>query len=178
MDTFVRVMDRISVACAVFAAVLLFSAVLIVCWMVIYRAMGNSAWWEIEVAVYIMVGSVFLASPYTLKTNGHVGVDILGHYLPHSAARIVGIVTGVLSLLVCVYLGYKGLVLTLESIHKSETTGSLLNAPKWPLFITMPVGLGLTALQYIAELFRDPEHLVPKPEAVAHDAAEFHAEPL
>jgi hypothetical protein len=31
------------------------------------------------------------------------------------------------------------------------------NPPKWPLFLSMPLGLGLTALQYVAELFRKLE---------------------
>jgi hypothetical protein len=35
-----------------------------------------------------------------------------------------------------------------------ERTGSIWNPVKWPLYATMPVGMLLTALQYVAELFR------------------------
>jgi TRAP-type mannitol/chloroaromatic compound transport system permease small subunit len=45
--------------------------------------------------------------------------------------------------------------MTLHAYARGETTESSWAAPKWPLFLAMPVGLGLTALQYVAELLRD-----------------------
>jgi TRAP-type C4-dicarboxylate transport system permease small subunit len=78
---------RLSTACAAIAAVMLLIAALVITWSVIYRAMGASTYWEIEFSVYMMVASLFLASPYCLATQGHVGVDLLSHYLPRSLAR-------------------------------------------------------------------------------------------
>ncbi|TXF13306.1 TRAP transporter small permease subunit [Pelomicrobium methylotrophicum] len=154
MRAFIRFADAISVACAVIASVMLFAAVLIVCWMVLYRALGHSTFWELETAVYLMVASVFLGSPYCLKTNGHVSVDLLAHYLPRRGSDILAIFIGVVGFVVCGYLTYVGAELMLKSLHEGETTGSLWNPPKWPLYLTMPLGLGLTALQYIAEILR------------------------
>ena len=82
MRPFVRAVDRLSDALAVVAAVLLIAASIVITWSVVYRALGNSTFWEIEFSVYMMVASLFLASPYTLKTSGHVGVALLSHYLP------------------------------------------------------------------------------------------------
>jgi TRAP-type mannitol/chloroaromatic compound transport system permease small subunit len=45
-------------------------------------------------------------------------------------------------------------VLTVESFAKGERTESTWAPFKWPLFLTMPVGLALTALQYLAEIAR------------------------
>jgi TRAP-type mannitol/chloroaromatic compound transport system permease small subunit len=45
--------------------------------------------------------------------------------------------------------------MTLHAFVRGETTESAWAAPKWPMFLAMPVGLGLTALQYVAELLRD-----------------------
>jgi TRAP-type mannitol/chloroaromatic compound transport system permease small subunit len=55
---------------------------------------------------------------------------------------------------VCLYLTWKGLELTLDAFDKDETSGSAWNPPRWPLFAMMPLGLGLTALQYVAEMMR------------------------
>lgn len=154
MKGLVRVVDAVAVACAVAAAVLLFAAVLVVTWMVIWRTSGHSTFWELESAVYLMVAAVFLGSPYCLKTGGHVGVDLLGHYLPAGPRRAVDLVVIVLGLAVCLYLTKVGIDMVHEAVAKGETTGSLWNPPKWPLYLTMPVGLGLTALQYLAELVR------------------------
>lgn len=147
-------MDRLSTACAAVAAVMLALAALVITWSVIYRAMGASTYWEIEFSVYMMVASLFLASPYTLRTNGHVGVDLLAHFLPVRLARHMRIAIIVVGLLVCVYLAVAGGLLTFDSFLKDEHTESTWAPPKWPLFLTMPLGLGLTALQYVAELAR------------------------
>jgi len=154
---FVRLMDAIAVAAAIIASALLFLASLIVTWMVIYRALGHSTYWELESAVYLMVAAVFLGSPYCLKTRGHVGADLLGYFAPDALRRPVHFAIAVIGLLVCAYLAWIGGELTWRSLAEGERTGSLWNPPKWPLYITMPIGLGLTALQYVAELFRKQE---------------------
>jgi TRAP-type C4-dicarboxylate transport system permease small subunit len=154
MPAFVRAVDRLSIFCAAVAAVMLALAAVIITWSVIYRALGASTYWEIEFSVFMMVGALFLASPYCLATRGHVGVDLLSHYLSERAARRLGIMLALIGLAVCVYLAIVSGVLTIESFGKGERTESTWAPPKWPLYLTMPVGFGLTALQYIADLMR------------------------
>jgi TRAP-type C4-dicarboxylate transport system permease small subunit len=155
LPAFVRAVYRLSTACAAVAALMLLIAALVITWSVFYRAMGASTYWEIEFSVFMMVGSLFLASPYCLATRGHVGVDLLSHYLPKRFARPLGIAIAVVGLAVCVYLAWAGAEMTLHAFARDETTESAWAAPKWPLYLAMPVGLGLTALQYVAELLRD-----------------------
>ena len=57
-------------------------------------------------------------------------------------------------LIVCGYLAIAGGILTVESFIKDEHTESTWAPAKWPLFLAMPVGLALTALQYVAEIAR------------------------
>ena len=87
LPAFTRAVFRLSTACAALAAVMLALAALVITWSIIYRAMGASTYWEIEFSVYMMVAALFLASPYCLATQGHVGVDLLSHYLPRRLAR-------------------------------------------------------------------------------------------
>ena len=155
LPAFVRAVYRISTACAVVAALMLLVAALVITWSIAFRALGGSTYWEIEFSVYLMVASLFLASPYCLATKGHVGVDLLSHYLPARYARSASIAVAAIGLAVCIYLAWAGAEMTLHAFARGETTESAWAAPKWPLFLTMPVGLGLTALQYVAELLRD-----------------------
>jgi TRAP-type C4-dicarboxylate transport system permease small subunit len=156
MRAFVAAVDRVSIACAVIASVMLLAAGLVICWNVIYRASGASTYWEIEFSVYMMVAALFLASPFCLKTNGHVAVDLLSHYLPARASRTMSVVVMVIGLVVCAYLAYAGGLLTYEAWHRGDRSESTWAPRKWPLFLTMPVGFALTALQYVAELMRPP----------------------
>ena len=164
MRTFVRAVDRLGDLLAVVAAVLLVAASIVITWSVIYRALGNSTFWEIEFSVYMMVASLFLASPYTLKTNGHVGVDLLSHYLPQRHRVRLATVVALVGLLVCLYLTVLGAELAWEAWLRGERTESTWAPYKWPLFVTMPVGLGLTALQYVVELIRSPDPGIPAHE--------------
>lgn len=155
LPAFVRAVFRLSTACAAVAAVMLLTAALVITWSVIYRATGASTYWEIEFSVYMMVASLFLASPYCLATQGHVGVDLLSHYLPRALARPLAIGVGLVGLAVCVYLAWAGAELTMHAFARGERTESTWAPLKWPLFLAMPVGLGLTALQYVADLLRE-----------------------
>jgi TRAP-type C4-dicarboxylate transport system permease small subunit len=155
LPAFVRAVFRLSTACAALAALMLLAAALVITWSVFYRAMGASTYWEIEFSVYMMVASLFLASPYCLATQGHVGVDLLSHYLPKRLARPLAIAVGLVGLAVCAYLAWAGAELTLHAFARGERTESTWAPPKWPLYLAMPVGLGLTALQYVADLLRE-----------------------
>lgn len=167
MRHFVRFVDRLSDACAVAAAIMFVAATLIVVWMVAYRAMGNSTYWEIEAAVYLIVGAVLIGSPFCLKTHGHIGVDLVSQLLPARGRQVLTRILAVLGLAVCTYLAWEGLQLTVEAWHSDERSGSLWNPPRWPFFATMPAGLGLTALQYVAEIFRSDPGAKAAPAAPA-----------
>ncbi|UCE32754.1 MAG: TRAP transporter small permease [Burkholderiales bacterium] len=153
-NAFVRFTDRLALACAAIASVFLAIAVVVICWMVVYRAMGNSTYWEIEFAVFMMVAALFLGSPYCLMTSGHVAVDLLSHYLPPDLKRPLAVFVCVVGLLVCLYLAWATGSHTLDVFLSGERTESSWAPPLWPLYLTMPVGFGLTMVQYAAELSR------------------------
>jgi len=150
MQKFSRFMSRVSAACALLASVLLAGAAIVIIWMVSYRTMGYSTSWELELSIFMMVSSLFLASPYTLLTKGHVGVDLLAYYLKPAVVKKLEMFVNVLGMLVCLFLVWLSLEFTLESFAKGERTESMWGPLKWPLYAMMPLGFGLTALQYVA----------------------------
>ena len=156
MDGYRRFVSRISDACAVVAGFLLAVAALIICYMVIRRTAGFSTDWELEFAVFMMVASLFLGSPYCLKTEGHVAVGLMETALPSRSAQWLRFGTQVIGLLVVLFLAYMGLEKTWEVFMKGELTESSWAPPKWPMYATMPIGCFLTALQYIAIIGVDP----------------------
>jgi TRAP-type C4-dicarboxylate transport system permease small subunit len=152
---FVRAVDAGSTALAVAAAACLAAAMLIVVYMVAWRATGHSTYWEIELATYLIVASVLIGSPNSLRTRGHIGVDLVSHLLSPAKRRVLERVLAVLGIAVCLYLAWKGLELTLHAYRTGETSGSSWDPPRWPFFALMPFGLGLTAVQYLAEMLRE-----------------------
>ncbi|MGA0056668.1 MAG: TRAP transporter small permease subunit, partial [Burkholderiaceae bacterium] len=140
MEQYVRGMSRVCDAMALVAALCLATATVVICWMVLYRTLGYSTSWELELGVFLMVCSLFLASPYTLKTKGHVGVDLLSVYLPPATARTLTAITLVVGLAATLFLGFLGLEFALDSFLKGERTESVWAPYKWPLYATMPIG--------------------------------------
>ena len=154
MRNFVRFVDRVSDVCAVLAATMLLGATLIVCWMVAYRSLGNSTYWEIELATYLIVAAVLIGSPFCLKTRGHIGVDLVSELLRPRGRLVLARVLAVFGFAVCLYLTWAGYQLTHAAWEGGDHSGSTWNPLIWPFYATMPLGLGLTALQYVADFFR------------------------
>jgi TRAP-type C4-dicarboxylate transport system permease small subunit len=148
----IRVVDRLAVLLAGVAAGLLTISILVVCWMVGVRLAGHSTYWELEMSIYLAVAATFLASPYTLKTGGHVAVDLLGTVLSGPAHRTTQRGLGVVGLAVCLFLGWLGGEMAWHAFVSDERSTSLWKPPLWPLYATLPVGMLLTALQYVVEI--------------------------
>lgn len=175
MRAFIALIDRLSIACAVLASALLAAAVVIVCYMVVIRTMGYSSYWEIEASIYLVVAATFLASPYTLMTKGHVSVDFLPWMMGPRGARTIQAAIAVVGIVVCLYMAWLGWHLTLEAITSDERSASMWRPVKWPLYLMMPVGLGLTALQYLAEIFRNVAEDAPEPAPAPSPEGRFTA---
>lgn len=152
MEGFTRAADRLSTALAVCAAAMVLLAVLIVTYMIVARLLGASNYWEVELSIFLSVAAIFLASPYCLRTKGHVAVDLLGHILPAGTRRALRIFLGLIGLAVCIYLTVMGAEKFWEVFHTGERSNSLWKPYMWPLYLSVPVGLGLTAVQYVVEL--------------------------
>ncbi len=169
MRSFVRTVRVMSDACAAVASCLLAIAVVIVCYMVVRRMLGYSSYWEVEASIYLSVAATFLASAYTLRTHGHAAVYYLPKLLP---ARVVNpwlMMLRVLGCIVCLYLAWEGLKLTHEAIMADERSISMWRPPRWPLFAMMPIGMALTALQYVCEMI-EPTPMTSETELEARGA--------
>lgn len=169
MHAFVSWVRILSNACAVTASILLAISSIIVCYMVTIRAFGYSSYWEIEASIYLAVGGTFLASPYTLRTHGHAAVYYVPKLLPDrwvapwlTAIRILGFA-------ICLFLAWKGWLLTHEAFVADERSISMWRPPRWPLYAMMPIGMALTALQYVSEII-EPTPITAERELEARGA--------
>ncbi|MGE0154852.1 MAG: TRAP transporter small permease subunit [Reyranellaceae bacterium] len=154
MDLFIRFVDRLADILAIVAGAMVFLAVLIVTYMVAVRLSGQSNYWELEASIYLSIGAIFLASPYCLRTGGHVGVDMLPALMGPRLRRSWRLTLKLVGLAVCLYLAWVGAEYTLEAYVSGERGHSLWKPLVWPLHLAVPVGMALTALQYVAEIFR------------------------
>ena len=154
MDAYIRAVIFLSRVAGVFAAVLIGLAVFVICEMVIERYFLNvPTIWQIDVVTYRIVAATFVGSAYVLMTRGHVNVEILPLYLGPRArylARAVHHRAGARPSAWCCSFSARSIGIRpgTEGWHSN----TVWRARLWIPYLSMPIGLGLLVLQYIAEL--------------------------
>ena len=100
--------------------------------------------WQDEVAVFCIVGAVFLCGAWVQAQRGHVGIEAIASVLPQRINRVRMIVVDVLTLAFCAFFAWKSWTLFHEAWVDKMTTSSTFSPP-----LTIPYGLmasGMTLL--------------------------------
>jgi len=128
-----------------FSMVALVVASFVLTYSVFSRYLFRSATdWQDEVAVFCIVGAVFLCGAWVQAQRGHVGIEAIASILPPSINRARVIVVDLLSLAFCGFFSWKSWTLFHEAWVDKMTTSSTFSPP-----LTIPYGLmaaGMTLL--------------------------------
>jgi len=153
MDVFIRTATFLSRVAGVTAAGLMGFAVLVICDMVVERYILNlTTIWQIDVVTYCIVGATFVGSSYVLMTRGHVNVEILPLHAGQTTRYWLALGTGLLGLAFCVVLFLLCSGYWYQAYSEGWKSDTVWRARMWIPLLSMPVGLGLLVIQYIAEL--------------------------
>ena len=154
MLAFSRWVSWASRATGYFAAGLMLGSVFVVCHMVFVRAvLGESSIWQTEFVTFALIAATFLGAPYILLTRGHVNVDLLPLVLGHAARKRLALLASVLAVVFCAAVFYSSLHWWWESWQLNLTTPTIWRARLWIPYLSMPVGMGLLCLQYLADIW-------------------------
>jgi TRAP-type mannitol/chloroaromatic compound transport system permease small subunit len=134
----------------------LLTAVLICSGNALVRYMFNTssnAWLEVQ---WYLFGAIFLlASPYTLKRNEHVRIDVIVGRLPKRTQVWIDIFGFLLFLLpASVLILYFAVPFALESVRSQEMSSNAGGLIVWPAKVLIPVGFLLLTLQGVSELIK------------------------
>ena len=153
MTVFVTWIWRLSRLTGVISAALLLAAVAAVCHLVFVRyVLNESAIWQHEFVTFSVIGATLLGSPYVLLKRGHVNVDLLPHYLGHRGKMALALFASLASFLFCAVLTYYGYTFWHESWANDWRAETVWAPPLWIPYAAIPLGFGLTALQYLADI--------------------------
>ena len=153
MDKFIWVVQMLSRIAGIAAAFLVALAVFVICDMVIERYVFNlTTIWQLDVVTYSIIATTFMGSAYVLMTHGHVNVDVLPLYLGPRGRFWLAIVANLLALAFALVLFILCTRFWWQSWINDWHSDTVWRAPLWVPYFSMPVGLGLLVLQYIADL--------------------------
>ena len=154
MDNYIRVVAFLSRVAGVFAAFLIAFAVLVICDIVVERYILNrTTIWQIDVVTYCIVGATFVGSAYVLMTRGHVNVDVLPLYLGGKARFRLALASAIVSLAFCVAIAVLTFLFWKQAWDNRWVSDTMWRARLWIPYSSMPIGLGILCLQYVADIW-------------------------
>jgi TRAP-type C4-dicarboxylate transport system permease small subunit len=154
VDHFVRAIRLTSRLCGYFAAALIAVSVVIVCEMVFVRfVLGENTIWQTDFVTYSLVAATFIGSPYVLILRGHVNVDVLPHYLGRRKRWWLALFSTLLAMAFCVTMAVLTSQYWLEAWNQRWLSNTMWRVRLWIPYASMPIGLGILTLQYVAELY-------------------------
>ena len=153
MNSFIKFVHYISRFCGTIATILLISAILVIIDMVVERYVFNlSTSWQTEFVIYSLAAATFIGCPYVLLVKGHVNVELLPHYFDYKGKLFLALLASFMSLLFFIVLFVLGTEMWWKSYTENWTTGTIWNAKMWKLYLSFPIGMFITILQYIADI--------------------------
>ncbi len=109
----------------------------------------------LEIQWYLFAAVFLLGAGYTFLRNAHVRIDFLSNHLSPRTRNWIDIVGIVLFLapfcLLMIWLSWPLFVNAWESGEMSQNAGGLI---RWPVYLIVPVGMGLLLLQSVSELIK------------------------
>lgn len=148
-----RVLSVLNRLIAILGSAALVAASLVLTYSVIVRYfLKLPTDWQDEMAVFLLVGAVFLAAAGVQARRGHVAIEALSSILPKSVNAIRLIVVDALSLAFCTFFAWKSWTLLVEAWTEDQHSETIWGPPLWVPYSLMTFGMGLLALQILIQL--------------------------
>ena len=148
-----RAIRGVNKVMAVFGMIALLVASFVLTYSVFSRYLFRAATdWQDEVAVFSIVGAVFLAGAWVQAQRGHIGIEAVASILPPSANRVRIVIVDALTLSFCAFFAWKSWTLFHEAWVDKMTTSSTFSPPLTIPYGLMALGMTLLVVQIALQL--------------------------
>lgn len=114
--------------------------------------LNDSFAWTEEIAVYCLVGVVFVGSAMCVRLTRHIHVDFLYRYLAPPVGRALAVAVGVIKI---VFFGYVGWLFYKYASIISDEMMTTVQLPKSIVFYTVIAAFGLMTVRAVQVLIQD-----------------------
>ena len=147
----VRLLDALTHICYVLSGLLLLAIASIYLMEVFLRYVMNSPTiWSIDMISYTLCAMVAMAAPELARNNMHISITLVPDAIenPRKRQNYIRVLTFI-SALIIGYVTYVTAGETYKLFDRNILTVGTFMVPKWMVSVFIPVGLFLTAAQYI-----------------------------
>jgi TRAP-type C4-dicarboxylate transport system permease small subunit len=132
------------------AAVIVVLDALVVSADVILRKAIGFTWAPLyEIITYSLLWMTFLGTTAIMRMNGHVKMDSLTSQLSPKTEALLNMITHSVCVLLAVVMLFYTVKLTITDYQTNFVLASILNPPKWPIEIIIPMGFFMLFVQII-----------------------------
>ncbi|MCG8375888.1 MAG: TRAP transporter small permease [Chlorobiales bacterium] len=164
-----RRVGQVIKAAAYLAGLLILAIGFFVFYEVVLRyAFDSPTLWVMDYSIYFAMWAAFLGSAQTMRTRGHVLVDVVTAKLGAKEQRLIRIGVHAVVLSFALTLTAAGVRSTYSAFVMNELTMSALYIPLYYPMSSIPVGSFLLALEEVGSLAGLITNLEPDPEEVVH----------
>jgi len=150
---FDNVVERLIIWAARLAGTLLLIVGLIVFYEVVCRHVFHSpTLWVMDYSIYLVMWAVFLGSAYTMRSRGHVLVDVVIVRIAPGKQRIIKLGIHILIFVFTLIITSAGVYSCISAYQMKELTLSALYIPLYYPMSSIPVGFALLALEEISTI--------------------------
>jgi len=119
--------------------------------------------WVMEITEISLLFVTFLGTAWLLKREGHVKVDIVTGHLNPRAQDLLGIISSIIGIIVCLVLVWYGIHVSYDYIQGGLYEPTLLELPKGPLLTIIPIGSFLLLIQFVRRTYGHLQHFRASP---------------
>lgn len=159
--------QKINILLGYVAALLIVASALVISFEVVSRyVMRQPHDWNLELNIFFLIASTFLAAAHTQMKRGHVGIEVLDSLLTPRWNRWRYLLSDVVSLVFCVTITYY----IWKYFHQAWSGGWVSDStwgPKvWIPYSLMGIGMSMLSLQLLIQIVEDG---VLQPTRPGHD---------
>ncbi len=145
-----RAFDKTLTAMLVVSGLIVFVQAVWVSVDVIVRKAFDWTWApSFEILTYSLVWMTFLGTAAIYRDRGHVVMEAVVSKFPVRAQNILSIITTVAITGLCLFLFYYTARLTIRDYQEHFILATILNPPKWPIEIVIPLSFLMLFIQSI-----------------------------
>ncbi len=133
---------------------LLLAAVVLSIGVVSSQLFGRSLKWQDEVAVYLVLGAVFISAARVQSLRGHISIDLFDQLLTPRSRKVRALLIDGVSLIFCFFLAWQSVALLIESVNGGYSSPSPWGPPLWVPYSLMAFGMVLLAARIAAQMIQ------------------------
>lgn len=135
------------------AGLLVVASALILAGEVLARYIFNSpSDWALELCIFMLIASTFLAAAYTLGAKAHVNIEIVDVMLPAGINRWRLLVADLGAAGLCGFVAVNAWRLTAVALSEGWVSNSTWGPKLWIPFGIIALGMALLTLQYLVQI--------------------------